>query len=224
MLNVTREEHKYLLDLREASRIRSKLESFMAQDAHNGSSGYLISSLYFDTENNRDFNSKLDGLELRRKLRLRYYPGGGAVKFEIKQKQGSAQLKRSLVLNRPDAQKLIQSDYSPLLCMGFPFADECYALLTAEGYRPKTIVQYRRLAFINPVSDVRITLDSVVRATTGSFDLFSDKLNLHPVLNPFATILEIKTSGILLSYLKDMLGTADKSPCSVSKYCLARQA
>ena len=40
-------------------------------DSHNGPDGYQVRSLYFDSLSNRDFQEKEDGLELRRKFRLR---------------------------------------------------------------------------------------------------------------------------------------------------------
>lgn len=43
------------------------------EDKHNGAGGYRIRSLYFDTLDDNDYRDKLDGMELRRKIRLRNY-------------------------------------------------------------------------------------------------------------------------------------------------------
>lgn len=65
-------------------------------------------SLYFDTLSDRDFNAKMDGVEERRKMRLRvYHPQDETAFLEMKQKQGSNQLKRSLPIKREDAMRLI---------------------------------------------------------------------------------------------------------------------
>ena len=42
------------------------------------------------------------------------------------------------------------------------------------------------------------------------------------MFDPFNVILEVKFDGFLLSYIRSLLNTIDKSELSVSKYCLAR--
>ena len=82
----------------------------------------MIRSLYFDTPDDQDFQDKVDGLELRRKLRLRTYsPQSDFAMLEMKQKQGPYQRKRSLRLAREDAQRLCRGDYRPLQKMADPF-------------------------------------------------------------------------------------------------------
>ena len=116
MLNVYREEKKFLLNAEEFIARSHMLEQFMIQDEHNGALGYKIRSLYFDTAYDEDFFGKLEGLELRRKIRLRVYdPRDKVAKLEMKQKQGPYQLKRSLTISRDDAMRLTEGDYSPLL-------------------------------------------------------------------------------------------------------------
>ena len=97
MNEVMRQEKKYAINLADGSYLRARLGGVMIQDAHNGALGYAIRSLYFDTLDDQDFNEKIDGLELRRKVRLRIYsPDADSAKLEIKQKQGPYQKKRSL--------------------------------------------------------------------------------------------------------------------------------
>ena len=145
MNEVMRQEKKYAINLADGSYLRARLGGVMIQDAHNGASGYAIRSLYFDTLDDQDFKEKIDGLELRRKVRLRIYsPDADSAKLEIKQKQGPYQKKRSLQITREDALLLCQGNYSPLLRYRDPFAAECYGLMTCRCYRPKAIVEYRR--------------------------------------------------------------------------------
>ena len=144
--------------------------------------------------------------------------------LEMKQKQGSQQQKRSLRMEREDAARLILGDYTPLLSYEEPFAAECYGLMTMQCYRPKAVVDYKRRAFIAKENKIRVTFDSDIRATEGGFDIFSDRLAMYPVLDPFNAVLEIKFNGFLLSYIKDLMELADRSELSVSKYCLARSA
>ena len=73
MRDVLREEKKFLLNQAEALKLRNYLSNVVHTDSHNGPDGYQVRSLYFDSLSNRDFQEKEDGLELRRKLRLRVY-------------------------------------------------------------------------------------------------------------------------------------------------------
>ena len=101
MNEVLRQEKKYAINLSDGAVLRRRLGAVMHGDAHNGPQGYTIRSLYFDTPDDQDFHDKLDGLELRRKLRLRTYsPRSDFAMLEMKQKEGPYQRKRSLRLGR----------------------------------------------------------------------------------------------------------------------------
>jgi outer membrane lipoprotein-sorting protein len=104
------------------------------------------------------------------------------------------------------------------------FAAECYALMQMQVYRPKTIVEYNRKAFIAKENKIRITFDHQIVSTESDTNIFAKDLNMNPVLDPFAVVLEVKFNGFLLDYIKDLLSNAQKSELSVSKYMLARQA
>ena len=73
MNQVQREEKKFLISVAEYLRKSCELEKILMQDPHNGSDGYLIRSLYFDTLYDNDFFEKQAGIETRRKIRLRCY-------------------------------------------------------------------------------------------------------------------------------------------------------
>lgn len=223
MNEVIRQEKKYPLTTLDAQWLAHRLGLIMLQDEHNGPLGYHIRSLYFDTLDDGDFYDKEDGLELRRKLRLRCYdPGAKFASLEMKQKEGPYQKKRSLRMSREDASRLTKGDYSPLLRYDEPFAQECYGLMTRMCYLPRAVVEYRRRAFIAKENRIRITLDSDIIATEASYDIFSSSLLQYPVMDPFHVVLEVKYNGFLLSYIKDAVSQADRSEFSVSKYCLAR--
>ena len=224
MDTVLREEKKYLISIEEFVKKSHILQQFMLQDEHNGTHGYLIRSLYFDTPFDDDYFEKTAGIECRRKIRLRIYDtDNNFAMLEMKQKQGACQRKRSLKISRDEAERMIRGEYSILLSYEEPFAAEIYGLMQKKCYRPKTIVEYHRKAFIAKENKIRITFDNQIVSTESHFDLFSKKLNMNPVLDPYDVILEVKYNGFLLSYIKEMINSIDKSELSVSKYCLARQ-
>lgn len=223
MNRVLREEKKFLISVAEFKKTSHRLEQVMIQDPHNGVDGYMIRSLYFDTVFDTDFFEKQAGVELRRKVRLRVYdPDSDFAKLELKQKQGSSQLKRSITLSKEDAQELIKGKYDVLLKYEDDFAAEMYSLMKTRAYMPKTIVEYNRKAFIAKENNIRITFDHKVISTESNFDLFSKKLNMNPVLDPYDVVLEVKYNGFMLDYLRRLINDIDKSEMSISKYVLAR--
>lgn len=224
MNKVLREEKKFLLSVDEFIALSHRVEQVMLSDPHNGTHGYIVRSLYFDTAYDGDYFEKLDGVELRRKIRLRVYdPAADFAMLEMKQKQGSNQMKRSLRVRRADAIELTRGNYSSLLNYEEPFAAECYGLMNYQCYRPKTIVEYHRKAFIAKENKIRITFDNNIQSTESCFDLFDPQLNMNPVLDKYDVVLEVKYNGFLLSYIRELINPANRSELSVSKYVLARQ-
>ena len=223
VLDVLRTEQKYMLNPQEYAHLRFLLGQTLHRDIHGTDQGYPVRSLYFDTLQNGDFWDKLDGMEMRRKIRLRIYdPEDQTAKLELKEKQGDLQRKRSLSLTRRQAIHLAQGDYQPLLEIADPFALEMYGRMQQFHYVPKCIVEYDRLAFAVTENDTRITLDSNLRATESNLNLFSGNLALYPVSSLGAATLELKFNNFLLSYVKDLTSVTARTRCSISKYCAAR--
>ncbi|MDC7291780.1 polyphosphate polymerase domain-containing protein [Blautia schinkii] len=223
MREVLRQEKKYLLSADQFRRLDNSFQEVLHPDDHNGTEGYCVRSLYFDSLEERDFYDKEDGLETRRKIRLRIYsPSDSFAMLEMKQKQGDNQKKRSLRLSREDAEALTQGSYSCLLRYEDSFALECYSMMQVHCYRPKSIVEYRRKAYVASENKTRITFDFDIRATESDFNIFNPQLNQYPVFYPYLAVMEVKYNGFLLSYIKEMVSMEGKSPVSVSKYCLSR--
>ena len=123
MNEVLRQEKKFLIGLPDYYYHSGNLAKFMLEDPHNRGDGYPIRSLYFDSLEDRDFQEKVDGVAVRRKIRLRCYgPDSGFALLEVKQKEANLQKKRSLRLSREEAVCLIQGDYSVLLSLQEPLA------------------------------------------------------------------------------------------------------
>lgn len=223
MNEVFRQEKKFLITTEQYYTMSRQLENILELDKHSKGEGYSIRSLYFDTLDDRDFQEKVDGIELRRKLRLRNYgPDNDFAMLEMKQKQGALQKKRSLYLNRKDASELCKGRYSVLLKYNNDFAAECYSMLNMYCYRPKAVVEYKRKAFIAKENKIRITFDHHIIGTESNFDIFDVNLIQYPVLDPYLMVLEVKYNGFLLSYIKDLLKPCNSSELSVGKYILGR--
>ena len=225
MLEVLRTEQKYLLSYLEAEEMAAHLDSVLHRDTHGGSDGYKVRSLYFDTLDDKDFNDKEGGFEMRRKVRLRIYDSSDrTAKLELKEKQGDLQRKRSLLMERDDAISLCNGEKEVLKKYDSEFAWEMYGRMTQMNYIPKCIVEYNRRAYVVNENDTRITLDGKLRASETNLNLFDDKLNLYPVGDIDQVTMEVKFNNFLLSYVKAVVSLSDQSQSSASKYCAARLA
>lgn len=222
MLDVLRKEIKYTISPYTERILSTRLESIMDKDIHNNDYGYMVRSLYFDTMDNQDFFDKSDGIEYRKKIRLRIYDvNSNSAKLELKEKQNTVQRKRSLLVDRQEAMALINRNYECLLDKG-DFGKELYTIMMAEHYRPVCVVQYQRRAFICKTNDIRITLDRQLMSNEGNFNLFDEKMQLYPVDLSGNVTLEVKYNHFLLSYIKDIISITDKISTSSSKYCRSR--
>jgi hypothetical protein len=219
-----RTEKKYSVSTTMAYCLLRRLQAVLREDAHNGPDGYDVRSLYFDTVRDDDYFDKVDGLEQRRKIRLRVYPPDFSfVKLESKEKCGAYQRKRALSVSADDARALIAKNYGVLLRMGHPLAAELFCILSGQAYMPRCIVEYRRRALLAPYGDPRLTFDSQLKARDGSDELFAPDPGLYPATSPDDVTLEVKYSHFLFGYIRDSLGGYAKLESSVSTYCLARR-
>lgn len=220
---VRRREIKYLLNTEDYKKVKNHIRKVLTSDIHNKDGGYTIRSLYFDTIDDRDFQEKEAGVEIRRKVRLRVYdPEATFAMLEMKQKEGDYQLKRSLVISREDAILLSKGNYSCLLDYEDPFAMEMYLFMTMNLYRPKVIVEYRRDAFVVKENSIRLTFDHDIVATEASMNIFDPNLQMNPIIDKNNYVLEVKYNGFLLSYVKDLIESVSCINTSVSKYYMSR--
>jgi len=223
MRELLRIEKKYLLTYEQFRSLDYKLGQALHLDCYSGKEGYMVRSLYFDTLDDTDYFNKEMGLEHRKKIRLRTYsPEADFALLEMKQKQGENQFKRSLRVSRKDAEELLKSNYSCLMKYEESFAVELYSLMNMMCYRPKAVVEYQRKAYVIEENMTRITLDFQIKATETNYNIFAPDLNQYSVLNPNFAVLEVKYTGFLLDYIKDLISIDGKTQSSVSKYCLGR--
>lgn len=222
-LNVSRKEMKYLINSFQYAQLSSVLHDVLIADNNNQAFGYLVRSLYFDTPFNKDFYEKVDGVENRKKIRIRTYDvNQPKVKLEIKQKYGSSQRKDSVIIDREDARRLIECDYDVLLKYTGKAASTIYNIMKIDHYRPVVMIEYRRKAFIHSTNNIRITLDSDIRSNEIQLDFFNPDTVLYPSFDFDTKILEVKYDQFLYRWLSDILGSCDIKQQSVSKYSVSR--
>lgn len=219
-----RTEKKYLISTETAILLRDRFAPFMQPDPHAPAGEYRIRSLYFDTPDAEAFWEKTAGVDDRRKYRLRFYNGDASfIRLELKQKQGDLGRKTSARVDEETARALQAGEYAPLLESGDPFLRAFYAEARATGLKPAVTVDYRRVPFLYRIDNVRITVDSDVRAGS-PLGFFSSAPPPFGVLDPCTALLEVKTDDRLPVFLGRLLESVPRQPQSFSKYalCFAR--
>lgn len=220
VLKTFRHEFKYRISYDEMLRLKSKLDDVL--DVDRSSSGYLVRSLYFDSVNDDDYYDKLGGEIKRKKIRLRIYEvNSNFVKLEIKNKYDIHQLKKSLVIDKKTAKKLINGEYDSLLDYEDEVAYEIYNIMQCDVYKPKVIIEYTRIAYVGGTT-TRITFDYDIKCSNDVDSFFDDDINYYDISDKKDVILEVKFDRFLEPYLSNILSSYINRFESVSKYVMGR--
>lgn len=218
MLSVLRSELKYWISYRDSLLLQAELNKLLMTDDYSQDGFYRVKSLYFDSINQIDFTEKLDGVESRKKIRLRIYDEDApTAKLECKQKTGALQHKESLLITRAEAMQYMEGDYSGLLERPEETAWRLYSDMTLGGYRPAVIIEYDRCAYLYGEYNTRITIDRNVRSSELCLDLFEREIPWIPTIDN-QVILEVKFNEKLIEPIKRILAKYHLTNVSVSKY------
>ena len=99
IVSVMRTEKKYSITWAQQNVLLHRLSSIMKTDANSDIGGYLVRSLYFDSIYDDDYFDKINGLESRKKIRLRIYsPSQHNAKLELKKNRELPKGKNPLLL------------------------------------------------------------------------------------------------------------------------------
>ena len=217
-----RHELKFYVPDLTIKKMRYRLSAVMDTDEHHDIDGYTIRSLYFDDYFDKCLNENLAGTDDRFKYRIRLYNGNTdfinlekKFKYRLMTKKLSEAVTRKEVIN----------------CMRDGFyegdgilATELYAMHYQSGMQPKCIVEYDRVAFIEPVGNVRITFDMNLRgsAAVDRFLDFSEDFTI-PILPAGYHILEVKYDEVLPRHILQLVDINNLHRQSISKYALVRE-
>ena len=220
VLKTFRHEYKYLIPYEDMCSLRMKLEKVLEVDR--SSSGYTVRSLYFDSIDDDDYYDKLNGEMNRKKIRMRIYESNPqVVKLEIKRKYDIHQEKSSLIINREVAEQLLEEKYDVLLDYNDEVANEIYTILKTGVYKPKVIIEYKRIAYKTNTT-TRITFDYEIKESHDIDNFFNDNINYYDVISRKDVVLEVKFDRYLEPYISNILAKYQSLNSSVSKYVLGR--
>lgn len=217
-----RHEIKYMISPGDMASIRSNLSATAHMDPHAAEKGYYcIRSLYFDDPMDTALHEKLDGVNERRKFRIRYYNDDlSYIVLECKMKRDGVGCKPQERLTLEEAQRMMQGDIAWMVTSRRPLLAALYVEMKVRHLRPKTVVEYKRVPFVYGPGHVRVTIDWAIR--TGSPRDFLNPGGLTLPIGDDVTLLEVKWNSYLPNVIRKAAALQSRTPTAFSKYAVSR--
>ena len=217
-----RHEVKHIITPGDAAAIHANLTAVATLDPHAAENGsYCIRSLYFDDPLDTALHEKLDGVNERRKFRIRYYNDDlSYIMLECKMKRDGVGCKPQARLTLEETEKIMRGDISWMPASGRPLLTALYADMKTRLLRPKTVVQYRRIPFIYAPGNVRVTIDWDIRTGPPADFLKPDGLTLP--IEDNVILLEVKWDEYLPGVIRKAAALKSREPTAFSKYAACR--
>lgn len=217
-----RHELKYIINEGTYRVLMGRLAPLMQTDPHAPDGGYRVTSVYFDDIYCSAYQQKLNGIETRRKFRIRAYDlDPSLITLESKHKDDSYVSKLSKRLTEEQYRSLLNGDSS--------FMDgsdseedafgEYYRSDLIARLRPTVIVDYRREALVYPFGNVRITFDRELSACFNTVDMFSPQAQYTRIFDK-EIILEVKFDKYIPESIQTALHGLKAPQEAVSKFIL----
>ncbi len=217
-----RHEIKHVISAGDAAAIRTNLSAVAKIDPHAADKGYYrICSLYFDDPMDTALHEKQDGVNERRKFRIRYYNDDlSYIMLECKMKRDGVGCKPQARLTLEETQRILNGDIAWLVTSDRPLLGMLYVDMKVRRLAPKTVVEYRRVPFVYGPGNVRVTIDWAIR--TGAPRDFLNPEGLTLPIEDDVTLLEIKWDDYLPSVIRRAAALKSRGPTAFSKYAACR--
>lgn len=215
MTGTARHELKFYISPSDAAILEKKLEYLLPYDEHCINGVYHVKSLYFDDFYDQALTGKLEGDIKLPKFRIRIYNEDlSRKKLERKLKRGDMVFKKSIPISDEEYFRFRKCSES----FSHVFPD-----LKGSVLKPRVIISYVRKAFVYEPGNVRITIDSHIRASINQNPCLYRPACLVNLPAPENTVFEVKYTGLFPDHLRGILQEAGYRQ-SISKYAAGRQA
>jgi len=217
-----RHELKFIVSEMDLETLRYRLKAIMKLDNHQKNGAYTVRSLYFDDLNSSCMKENEDGIDQRKKYRLRIYDGNrDVIKLEKKSKIRGMTKKKSITISEEACLSYMEGKGIRFEEATSDLEKEFWAEMKMRGMYPVSVVEYERTAFVEPRGNVRITFD---RNISGSDKVgqFLDKPPMVPLMEAGKHILEVKYDELLPEYIAQVLEIGSLQRTAFSKYYYAR--
>lgn len=223
MHRFNRFELKYLVPIEQVGLLRAALSERLESDPLSPIGGYGVWSIYYDTPGLRFYWEKVDGLPLRRKLRMRAYgppdlvTDDTTVHVEIKQRVNRISIKRRLPLPYSQAKELCAGRDAGL---DDSLSQEVRGLIATLRLQPIAMVGYQREAWVGGPYDsgVRVTFDTRLRGRDRDLWFGQEAVGNRYIVNPGLCVVEIKVDDRIPRWIAALIASHQLSLTRLSKY------
>lgn len=218
-----RYELKYILTPVQYVLLQRRLKWVLSPDEHASPSGeYFIRSIYFDSPDRVALREKINGVNKRKKYRIRFYSGDSRnCRLECKEKEGTRITKTSQILTSEQTdvllfgERIMPEKKESLL-------DELTMRICSEGFEPVVTVDYVREAYVLPFSDLRITFDKSVAWGRVENCLTHERYQTN--IYGDGVVLEVKYNEYIPEHISDIIASVRPMQTAASKYAACMEA
>lgn len=222
-----RHEIKFIISKQMSLILKQRLALAMDVDKNsvNLDNTYFIRSLYFDDINSAAYYEKIDGVLYRKKYRIRIYNNDSSfIRLERKWKHNNMTSKDQLKISKENCINLLTNQFDNIdkELLNNSLMKEFITDIKVFGLKPSVIVDYKRLAYTYPISEVRITFDERIKSGLYNCNLFNMNRITYDVIDNNEVVLEVKFNEVLPEHISIILQTIPMYRQAVSKFALCR--
>ena len=198
----------------------------MELDSHTPLCGrYVIHSLYFDDYKDTAVYTTDAGISERFKWRIRFYDNDlSYIVLERKEKKESRCHKKSCKLTLDEYRAIVDGDICNIVYdTDKKLIKELARDMMFYHYEPKVIVDYERIAYVEEITNVRVTFDMKISASYDLEHFLDGDYTKFYIQNSGFNVLEVKFDEILPSYIRNIIETYKFNQSSFSKYYYSRK-
>ena len=92
-----------------------------------------------------------------------------------------------------------------------------------HNYKPKIIIDYERIAYVEEITNVRITFDMKISASYELEEFLNNNYTKFYIQDSNYNVLEVKFDDILPSYIRNIVESYNFNRCAFSKYYYGRK-
>ena len=217
-----RYEKKFLLRDNQDLIIECMLDKSLSLDPNcSNLKCYTVHSLYFDDYLDSAFHDVEAGILKKIKFRIRRYNDNVEdYKLEIKRKNNDEVAKEFCYLKKDEVLKIMNNDISDLFWnTNNAVLKKFLIAMQTKFLRPKIIVTYNRVPFVNFFNDLRITIDKNI---SYSRDVNNFTNNFYFKNKLYEKILEVKYNDFIPKDIRKILSDFYLFRVAFSKYYNSR--
>lgn len=201
-----------------------RIKHLCLPDSHAGDNGrYIVRSVYFDDYCDSCYYENEDGVDYRKKFRIRLYDGDtGLIMLECKEKINNLGHKSACRISEKQCREMIGGNFG-MPENADPVLRKFFLHYRAKLYRPKVVVEYERTPYIYRTGNVRITFDRNIAATAHVAGFLNPRICARPVMPAGMHLLEVKYDELLPDHIYNELQLRNLQQTAFSKYYTARR-